>query len=54
MSFAENEIESIQGILANIQVVANLLGVPVDEVRALLDVANVTMSHGAVCFALTE
>ena len=48
MSFAENEIEGIQGVLANIQVVANRLGVPVDEMRALLDVASITMSHGAV------
>lgn len=48
MSFAENEIEGIQGILANIQVVANRLGVPVVEMKALLDVASITMSHGAV------
>lgn len=53
MSFAENEIEGIQGILANIQVVANRLGVPVDEMKALLELLVLLCLTELLAFMIT-
>ena len=47
-SFASTNIEGINDVLESIQGIANRLGVPISEVTALLDVASVSMSHGAV------
>lgn len=47
-SFAQTEIAGVQAVLENIQGVANRLGVSVNAIQALLDVASISMSHGAV------
>ena len=47
-SFSGTEIEGIEGILSQIKVLANNLGVPVGDLKALLDVNSVSLSHGAI------
>jgi putative ATP-dependent endonuclease of OLD family len=46
--FAENKIEGIDNVLAQVKAVANNLGVSVGDLKALLDVKNVSFSQGAI------
>lgn len=47
-AFAEQEIEGINDVLAKVKAIANNLGVPVGDLKALLDVNSVSFSHGAI------
>lgn len=47
-SFAEQEIEGVSGVLTQVKTLANNLGVAVGDLKALLDVNSVSLSHGAI------
>ncbi|MCI5207786.1 MAG: ATP-binding protein, partial [Candidatus Electrothrix sp. ATG2] len=47
-AFAENEVEGIDNVLTKVKAIANNLGVPVGDLKALLDVNSVSLSHGAI------
>lgn len=47
-AFSEHEIEGINDVLTQVKAIANNLGVPVGDLKALLDVNSVSFSHGAI------
>ncbi|MCU7555885.1 AAA family ATPase [Alteromonas sp. ASW11-19] len=47
-AFAQQNVDGIHSALASVQGVADTLGVNVGELKALLDVSSVSVSHGAV------
>lgn len=47
-SFGEHEIEGISGVLTQVKTLANNLGVAVGDLKALLDVNSISLSHGAI------
>ena len=47
-TFSGREIEGIANVLGRVKTLANNLGVPVGELKALLDVNSVSLSHGAI------
>ena len=47
-SFADQEVAGVEDVLAQVKTVANKLGVPVGDLKALLDVNSVSLSHGAI------
>ncbi|MFK3711763.1 ATP-dependent nuclease [Leclercia adecarboxylata] len=47
-SFAAQEMPQLEEILGNVQTIANELGVPLGELKALLDVNGVSLSNSAI------
>jgi predicted ATPase len=47
-AFSEHKIEGIDNVLTQVKAVANNLGVPVGNLKALLDVNSVSLSNGAI------
>lgn len=47
-SFADQAVEGVNDVLTQVKGLANNLGVPVGELKALLDVNSVSFSHGAI------
>lgn len=47
-AFAENPIEQVEDVLRQIKEIANGLGVPVEDLKALLDVKGVSLTAGAI------
>ena len=47
-AFSEQEVEGISNVLTQVKTLANKLGVPVGDLKALLDVNSVSLSHGAI------
>lgn len=47
-AFSEHQVEGIDNVLTQVKTVANNLGVPVGDLKALLDVNSVSLSHGAI------
>lgn len=47
-TFSGHEVEGIGNVLGRVKTLANNLGVPVGELKALLDVNSVSLSHGAI------
>ncbi|BCE03464.1 ATP-dependent nuclease [Marinicellulosiphila megalodicopiae] len=47
-SFSGQKIENIDSVLTQVKTVANNLGVPVGDLKALLDVKSVSFSNGAI------
>lgn len=48
VAFSEHQIEGVSNVLTQVKAVANNLGVPVGDLKALLDVNSVSLSHGAI------
>ncbi|KGK41368.1 hypothetical protein LH51_15495 [Nitrincola sp. A-D6] len=48
VAFSEHQIEGVDNVLTQVKTVANNLGVPVGDLKALLDVNSVSLSHGAI------
>jgi len=46
--FSGKEVEGIESVLTKVKTLANTLGVPVGELKAMLDVNSVSLSHGAI------
>lgn len=47
-AFSDQNVEGVDKVLAQVKMVANNLGVPVGDLKALLDVNSVSLSHGAI------
>lgn len=47
-TFSGHEVEGIENVLGKVKVLANNLGVAVGDLKALLDVNSVSLSHGAI------
>ncbi|NOR69937.1 MAG: AAA family ATPase [Methylomarinum sp.] len=47
-TFADHSIEGVEDVLDKVKTVANNLGVPVGDLKALLDVNSVSLTHGAI------
>ncbi len=47
-TFSGHEVEGIGNVLDKVKAIANNLGVPVGDLKALLDVNSVSLSHGAI------
>lgn len=47
-AFAEHKIAGVDDVLAQVKTIANKLGVPVGDLKALLDVNSVSLSQGAI------
>lgn len=47
-TFAQQEVEGVSDVLREVFNIANNLGVPVGELRALLDVNGINLSNGAI------
>jgi putative ATP-dependent endonuclease of OLD family len=47
-AFSEQEVDGIDNVLTQVKAVANNLGVPVGDLKALLDVKSVSLTNGAV------
>lgn len=47
-AFAQQQVEGIAGVLQQVQNISNGLGVPVGELKALLDVNGISLSNGAI------
>jgi putative ATP-dependent endonuclease of the OLD family len=47
-TFAEKKIEGIEKVLSKVKTVANNLGVPVGDLKALLDANSVSLTNGAI------
>ena len=47
-SFSETEVPGVDTVLTKVKTIANKLGVPVGDLKALLDVNSVSFSHGAI------
>jgi putative ATP-dependent endonuclease of OLD family len=47
-AFAEHEVVGIENVLTQVRAIANNLGVPVGDLKALLDVNSFSLSHGAI------
>lgn len=47
-TFADHSIEGVEDVLDKVKTIANNLGVPVGDLKALLDVNSVSLSHGAI------
>ena len=47
-TFSGHEVEGIGDVLSRVKTLANNLGVPVGDLKALLDVNSVSLSHGAI------
>ena len=47
-AFAEQPLEEVNGVLKQVKLIANNLGVPVGDLQALLDVNGVSLSNGAI------
>ena len=47
-TFSGREVEGIGNVLDKVKILANNLGVPVGDLKALLDVNSVSLSHGAI------
>jgi putative ATP-dependent endonuclease of OLD family len=47
-TFSGHEVEGIGNVLGKVKILANNLGVPVGDLKALLDVNSVSLSHGAI------
>lgn len=47
-AFADQEVAGVDDVLSKVKTIANKLGVPVGELKALLDVNSVSLSHGAI------
>jgi len=52
--FAEQELPELAGVLGQVKVIANSLGVPVGELKALLDVNGVSLTNGAISLHNTD
>lgn len=46
--FADQQVEGVSDVLQKVQRIANRLGVPVGELKALLDVNGVSLTNGAI------
>ncbi|POB81347.1 ATP-dependent nuclease [Vibrio vulnificus] len=46
--FADQQVDGVRDVLQKVQGIANGLGVPVGELKALLDVNGVSLSNGAI------
>ncbi|MEZ8703368.1 ATP-dependent endonuclease [Vibrio cyclitrophicus] len=47
-AFAQQQVEGVAGVLQQVQNISNGLGVPVGELKALLDVNGISLSNGAI------
>lgn len=47
-TFSGHEVEGIESVLGRVKILANNLGVPVGDLKALLDVNSVSLSQGAI------
>ncbi len=47
-AFAEQQVEGVAEVLNKVQQIANGLGVPLGELKALLDVNGISLSNGAI------
>lgn len=47
-AFAQQQIDGVASVLQQVQEISNNLGVPVGELKALLDVNGVSLSNGAI------
>jgi len=47
-TFSGHKVEGIDNVLGKVKAIANNLGVPVGDLKALLDVNSVSLSHGAI------
>jgi ABC-type multidrug transport system ATPase subunit len=47
-AFAAQQVEGVSEVLQQVQTISNGLGVPVGELRALLDVNGISLSNGAI------
>ncbi|WP_213997634.1 AAA family ATPase [Arsukibacterium sp.] len=53
-SFAAQELPELGGVLGQVRTIANSLGVPVGELKALLDVNGVSLTNGAISLHNTD
>ena len=53
-AFAEQQVDGVADVLQQVQQIANALGVPVGELRALLDVNGMSLSNGAISLHNTD
>lgn len=47
-TFSGHDVEGIENVLGKVKILANNLGVPVGDLKALLDVNSVSLSNGAI------
>lgn len=47
-AFAQQQVEGVAGVLQQVKNISNGLGVPVGELKALLDVNGISLSNGAI------
>ncbi|WP_144414938.1 ATP-dependent nuclease [Photobacterium swingsii] len=47
-AFAQQQVEGVTGVLQQVKNISNGLGVPVGELKALLDVNGISLSNGAI------
>jgi len=47
-AFAQQQVDGVAGVLQQVQDISNDLGVPVGNLRALLDVNGISLSNGAI------
>jgi predicted ATPase len=47
-AFSDHRVEGIDNVLTQVKTIANNLGVPVGDLKALLDVNSISLSHGAI------
>lgn len=47
-AFAANPVEGLDKVLEDVKLIGNKLGVPLGELKALLDVNGITLSNGAI------
>lgn len=47
-AFADHEVDEIGNVLTHVKTIANNLGVHVGDLKALLDVNSISLSHGAI------
>ncbi len=47
-AFSDHQVDGIDNVLTQVKTIANNLGVPVGDLKALLDVNSISLSHGAI------